>query len=392
MGTWARRIGLGLLALLLVGGVLFFTVAADFAASRMNAVVAVDLPPVSADAQALHDRLVVADLHADSLLWPRDLLEKGDYGHVDLPRLQTGNVALQVFTTVTKSPRGLNYETNEATSDNITLLAIGSLWPPATWGNLTERALYQARKLDRFAERSGGDLVIVRSGADLDRVIAARATGNKKVGGILGMEGAHALEGDLANLERLFDAGHRVIGLIHFFDNALGGSRHGISQAGLTPFGRDVVRAAEARGMIIDLAHASEAMVRDVLAMATRPVIVSHTGVRGVCDNNRNLSDAEIDAVAEAGGLIGIGFWKTAACDVTPEAIARSISYVRDRVGIDHVALGSDYDGAVHVAVDAGRLSQITDALLDAGFTESQIARVMGGNVVELFARLLPPK
>lgn len=391
MSKWIRRIGFGIIGLLVVGGVLFFTLAADFAASRMNAVIELDLPPVSDEARALHDRLIVADLHADSLLWPRDLLKPGDYGHVDLPRLQAGNVTLQVFTTVTKSPSGLNYETNEATSDNITLLAIGSLWPPATWGNLTERALYQSRKLARFAEQSRGDLVIVRTGADLARLMAVRAAGGRQVGGILGMEGAHALEGDLANLDRLFAAGHRMIGLVHFFDNALGGSRHGLSQAGLSPFGRDVVRAAEARGMIIDLAHASEAMVRDVLEIATKPVIVSHTGVRGVCDNNRNLSDAEIDGVAAGGGLIGIGFWKTAACDVTPEAIVRSIAYVRDRVGVDHVALGSDYDGAVHVAVDAGKLAQITGALMTAGFTGDEIARVMGGNVIDLFVRLLPP-
>ncbi|MEX1147952.1 MAG: membrane dipeptidase [Sphingomonadales bacterium] len=383
---WAI-IGFGVV--LLVAGVIFFGFAANYTARQMNAVVEADLPAVTPDTVRFHDRLVIADLHADPLLWPRNLARRGGYGHVDVPRLVEGNVAMQVFTTVTKSPRGLNIETNEATSDNITLLAIGQLWPVRTWFSLTERALYQAEKLHRFASTSDG-LTVLRTAKDLDRLLGERAGGSREVGGILGLEGAHALEGRLANLDLLFDAGHRVIGLVHFFDNEVGGSRHGTGQGGLTPFGRDVVRRAEELGMVIDLAHASPALTADVLAMTTRPPIVSHTGVRATCDNPRNLSDAELDAVAGAGGLVGIGYWEMAVCDISPAGIARAIAHVRDRVGIGHVALGSDYDGAVHVAFDTGQLAMLTQALRDHGFDDNDIARVMGGNVTDYFLKYLP--
>ena len=110
-----------------------------------------------ARAAALHRSLFVADLHADTLMWARDFLQRGDRGHVDLPRLVEGNVALQVLTTVTRSPHGLNYESNAADArDDITLLALVQRWPPRTWNSLTERALYQAERLDGFVARSQG--------------------------------------------------------------------------------------------------------------------------------------------------------------------------------------------------------------------------------------------
>ena len=95
---------------------------------------------VSEEAIKLHDSLFIADLHSDSLLWKRDLTRRSDIGHMDLPRLQEGNVALQVFSATTKSPAGLNYESNESNSDDITGLAIASFWPPKTWRSIYERA------------------------------------------------------------------------------------------------------------------------------------------------------------------------------------------------------------------------------------------------------------
>jgi hypothetical protein len=134
-----------LLALIVLGAIAFFVFAPGILERGRNPVVPHDPWPVSAEAAALHETLVVADWHADSLLWKRDLLKRGSRGQVDLPRLEAGNVALQVFTAVTKSPAGLNYDENAAdTLDNITLLAIGQLWPVRTWQSLFQRALYQA--------------------------------------------------------------------------------------------------------------------------------------------------------------------------------------------------------------------------------------------------------
>src|SRR5690606_29247407 len=98
----------------------------------------------------------------------------------------------------------------------------------------------------------------------------------------------------------------------------MGGSAHGVEKGGLTEAGREMVRRMEAKRMIIDIAHASTRTIDDILATATRPVVVSHTGVKGTCDNNRNLSDDQLRAIADKGGLVGIGFWDTAVCGTEP--------------------------------------------------------------------------
>lgn len=349
-------------------------------------------PPyvASESAQELHRRLLVADLHADSLLWDRDLLARGTRGHVDLPRLVEGNVAVQAFTVATKVPRGLNIERNEPDSDWITLAAALQLWPARTWTSLRERALYQAELLHRFSRDSGGKLAVVRSREDLRNFLERRAHQPGIVAGFLGLEGAHALEGRLDNVDVLFDAGFRMIGLAHFFDNEFAGSAHGVAKGGLTPLGRDLVRRLEAKRMLVDLAHASPQTIRDVLAMATRPVLVSHTGVKGTCNNRRNLSDEELRGIAGTGGVIGIGFWPAAVCGGDVRFIARAIRYTADLVGVEHVALGSDFDGAVTTPFDASGLGQLTEALLAEGFTAEEIGKIMGDNVVRLLSENLP--
>ena len=342
--------------------------------------------PVSERARALHGTLSIGDWHADSLLWKRDLSARNGYGHVDFPRLREGNVALQVFTTVTKSPAGQNYEENAADArDNITLLAVVSGWPPRTWTDLTERALYQAQKLEGFIEAEDERVVLIREAADLDAVLESRAAGGDTLGVLLGIEGAHALEGDLANLDRLEAAGFRVIGLHHFFDNALGTSLHGQGKGGLTAFGREVVRAIAERGMVLDLAHSSPAVAMEVVAMTDMPLLVSHTGLNSHCDVTRNVPDAIMRAVAESGGTIGIGYWSDVLCSGDgPSDVAATIAAAIAVLGEDHVSLGSDYDGSVGTGFDASELPALTHALQEAGLTDPQIAKVMGGNMVRV--------
>ncbi|MEQ9054230.1 MAG: dipeptidase [Roseovarius confluentis] len=342
------------------------------------------------DARAQHGELAVVDLHADTLLWARDPLERADRGHVDLPRLVDGNVTLQVFSVVTKVPRDQRYTGTSGDSDVITLLAMVQRWPARTWDSLFERALYQAEKLHRAEEAAPGELTIVRNAADIDRLIEARGDGNRPVGGLLATEGSHPLEGRLENVEKLYAAGYRMMGLTHFFDHELGGSLHGLSGEGLTDFGREAVREMERLNIIVDLAHASPAVVRDTLDIATRPVVVSHTGIRGACDSPRNLEDALMKRIADAGGLVGIGYWKGAVCDPAPAEIVKSIRYAIDFLGVDHVALGSDYDGAVPVAFDTSQLAILTSEMQKAGFTDEDIAKVMGGNAIRFFREQLP--
>ncbi|MEZ5778019.1 MAG: membrane dipeptidase [Paracoccaceae bacterium] len=371
----------------------FFTLAPGMVDRARNPVVAHDPWPVSAEAQALHDRLIIGDWHADPLLWDRDLTQRWDRGQVDLPRLVEGNVALQVFTTVTKSPSDLNYERNAADArDNITLLSIGQLRPMRSWLDLTERALEQARQLAIAEETAPEALKIIRTRADLAELLARRARGERVVGGILGAEGGHALSGDIGNLARLYDAGFRLIGLTHFFDNELGASLHGVAGAdqGLTPFGRLVVEEMVKRSMIIDLAHASPRVAREVLDMVDVPVVVSHTGIYSHCKTVRNFPDELMKAITARGGLIGIGFWDEVTCDATPAGIAGTIVAAVNLVGPDHVALGSDFDGAVTTTFDASELAALTQALMDAGLSEAVIVKVMGGNMVRFLESALP--
>jgi membrane dipeptidase len=379
-----------LAVLLVIGAGIFFFVVPGQVEKSMNKVLVP--PPYAASEKAteLHRKILVSDLHADSLLWDRDLLEKGTRGQVDVPRLIEGNVALQAFTIVTKTPRGQNIEANDDSTDNITLLAIAERWPVAAWRSLKERALYQARRLQEFAARSNGKLTVIRSAEDLNDYLERRKSDATITAGFIGVEGAQALDGNVDNVDVLFEAGVRMMAPTHFFDNDLGGSAHGVQKGGLTEKGKAMIRRMEAKKMIVDVAHASPQTIDDVLLMATRPVVVSHTGVKGTCDNTRNLSDEHLKAIAKTGGVIGIGFWDTAVCGTDAKAIAKAIRHAVTIAGIDHIGLGSDFDGAVTEPFDTTGLVQITEALLAEGFNEEEIAKIMGGNVIRLLKELLP--
>jgi microsomal dipeptidase-like Zn-dependent dipeptidase len=324
------------------------------------------------------------------LLWARDPLDRATRGHVDVPRLQDGNVALQVFSVVTKTPRGINYDRNTGETDNIRLLAIAQRWPVATWTSLRARALHQADRLQDAARRSNGALTVITSQADLAAFVQRRATQPSLVSGLLAIEGLHALEGRLDNVDTLFAAGFRMMGLTHFFDNELGGSAHGVSHAGLTAFGRDVVTRMETLGIVVDLAHTSPQMKLEVLAMAKRPVVVSHGGVAATCPGPRNLTDDQLRAIAANGGLVGIGYWDAAVCELTVSSIVRAIRHAVDIMGVPHVALGSDFDGATTVPWDTRALGLLTEGLLQAGFTPDDVRRIMGGNVLTFLTQQLP--
>lgn len=381
---------LAVIVLLLIGA-FFFVVPAQLE-KRMNA--AINPPPYTASERAaeLHKKLLVSDMHADSLLWARDLLDRSARGHVDIPRLIEGNVALQAFTIVTKTPYfwKMNIERNDDKTDNITILALAERWPTSTWNSLTQRALYQSRKLEDTAARSGGKFTVIKTSAELSSYLDRRATNPQITAGFLGIEGAHALDGNLDNIDVLFDAGVRMMAPTHFFDNDIGGSAHGIDKGGLTDKGREMIRRMEAKHMIVDVAHASAATIDDVLAMATRPVVVSHTGVRGTCDNQRNLSDDQLRGIARTGGVVGIGYWDTASCGRDAAAIAKAIRYAANLIGADHIGLGSDFDGAVLEPFDTTGLVQITDALIGEGFSDEAIGKIMGGNVLRLLIQNLP--
>ncbi len=387
---WLKRLLFAFLFLLLVGGIIFFFFAGKIVDKQMNQSTLTELPKISEKAQKLHQTLNIADWHSDNLLWDRNILKRSKHGHVDLPKLLEGNVTLQVFDAVIKTPRGQNYNSNSDGTDNITLLAMGNRWHPKTWSSLCERAVYQSELLHKAEKKSNGQLKIVRTRSDLQNFLNARKSNNNQVAGMLSIEGLHALEGKLENVERLYNEGYRMYGLVHFFDNEVGGSSAGTKKGGLTDFGKQVIKKMEEKKILIDLAHASPKLIREVMKIATRPVVVSHTGVKGTHNSKRNLSDAELKMIANKGGMIGIGFWAGAVGSIQPSAIAKAMRYTANLVGIDHVCLGSDFDGSVKTYFNAAQLVVLTEALLKEGFTETEIHKIMGQNQIDFLLKYLP--
>ncbi len=379
-----RRLGLALaiiLALVVVIGTGFLPAWVD---AKMNSVVGDIEPDVGFAAAALHQDLTIVDLHNDFFLWNRRPQGRHRYGHTDLPRLTDGNVALQVFGAVIRVPRGQNYQRNRGDSDAMLPLVITQGWPWRSWRSDFERAMHQAHRVHRAG------ISLVKGTEHLAQLPGAERGPRRSTAGMLAIEGMHALEGEIANLDRLFEVGYRMFGLVHFFDNRLGGSAHGVGKGGLTPFGRQVVERIEARGGIVDLAHASPALIEDVLAVAQRPIVFSHTGVAGTCPGPRNLTDGQLRRVASAGGLIGVGFWREATCGSEVAAITKAIQHAVDVAGIEVVALGSDFDGSTTVPFDASDMVLLTQGLLNAGFNEAEVRAVMGENAMRFFARTLP--
>jgi membrane dipeptidase len=344
--------------------------------------------PLKAD---LTNRSVgVVDLHCDTLLWQRNLLQRHDYGQVDLPRLRAGGVCLQVFGAVTRIPADINFESTHSRLDVLPALAVAQLWPARSWFSPYQRALYLARRLDDFVRQSQGGLMWVRTRQDLERLIQRRAAGDSVVGAFLCLEGAHGLGDDLANLDVLFARGYRMLGLAHFFDNRAAGSAHGAQKGGLTGFGRALVAAAAERGMLLDLAHASPRTFAEALEICRGPLLVSHTGVRGTYDSPRNLSDAQLEQIAAREGLVGIAFFKEAVGGESLRDVVEAIHYTCERIGVEHVAIGSDFDGVVHTPIDAAGFGRLARALLSSGISAGDVEQIMGGNALRFLGRTLP--
>jgi microsomal dipeptidase-like Zn-dependent dipeptidase len=356
----------------------------------MNRVEPVPLPEVSEHAKALHAASFVVDLHADSSLTGRNLLERSDIGHVDVPRLVEGGVALQFFNAPTKVP--MSSDVHATGADGLDLISVMEFVQRGPFGLLTpfERGMLLGGRIRRTVELSDGQVVLIRTRRDLASLLESRAANKNQIGALLGLEGAHALENPETDLARFYEAGVRLIGLTHFFDNEYAGSAHGLAKGGLTQLGRELVAGMVERGMMIDLAHLSPAAIDDVLAMVKVPTVVSHTGVKGTCDNPRNLSDRHVRAIAEGGGVIGVGFWAMAVCGTAPEKIVAAMLHIVDLVGDEHVSLGSDYDGSTTVAFDISKLPSLTQAMIDAKLSDASITKILGGNILRVMQQVLP--
>jgi membrane dipeptidase len=316
---------------------------------------------VSERARRLHAKSIVVDLHVDSLLWPRDLSSSGNGGHVDFPRMRQGGLDVAAFTLPTRffGVAGLK--------------ALHDRWPPATWFSPWERLLYQLDKT-----RSWTDAFLATDSATIRRTHA-----EGKLSYFHGVEGAHALEGEVRRVSELRERGVLFIGLVHLRDNEVGCSSSG-SDRGLTELGRKLMGEMNRNGVLVDLAHASPRTFFEAVELTAFPPIVSHTGVRSVHDNWRNLSDDQIRAVAERGGVIGVMLAPPALREPSLEEAVRHIEHVVEVGGEDAAAIGSDFDGYVDPAIDAAGLPALTELMLRHGFSEDRIRKILGENALRV--------
>lgn len=337
--------------------------------------------PENSDVLELHRRWTVADAHADSLMWNRDLTLASERGHVDFPRLRAGGVKIQCFTIVT---RGLPI------IDGFGLFARWAGWPAGARRSEWARCTWQ---IDRLADacRRSNDAVAVAATSD---ELAANLE-HGRLSAVIGVEGAHALEGRIDRVAELSQRGVRFMSLTHLTNNELGGtSTPGLGNRPVTPFGREVLEAMAATGMVLDLAHASRAMLGELLEFKGR-LFCSHAAASAVRPMWRNLDDAALRAVADRGGVVGIIFARQYLGGSTLGHLVRHVKHAVDVMGERGVALGSDFDGMVPLPRemrDARDLPKVTQALLGAGMKLGVVEHVMGGNLRRFFGEVLGPR
>ena len=245
-------------------------------------------------------------------------------------------------------------------------------------------------RLHRLAADSDGDLRVVRTADDLRRCLD-----DGTLAAIAHLEGAEAVEPDLSNLDALYEAGVRSIGPVWSRPNAFahgvpfGHPRSPDAGPGLTEAGRDLVRACDEKGILVDLAHINERGFRDVAELSTAPLVASHTAAHAVCPSSRNLTDEQLDLVGGTGGVVGISFYVEnlrpdgeRVLDTPVSVVADHVEYVADRIGVEHVALGSDFDGCTvpNSIGDATGLPRVLAALSERGFDEEELERIAHGN------------
>ncbi len=334
---------------------------------------------ISDEARAIHEQSPAIDLHADTLMWARwvgyDLLSRHDpplpraafTGHVDLPRLKEGGMGAQYFGLVSL--------------------------PLSPLGN---RGVIDAQidQLEGACARAEGQGAGLRKCDDASEVEAVNARG--AVAALLGIEGAHALDGDLHAIEHFARRGVRYLGLLHFSANEAGFPAYGFrrrDEGGLTAWGKDLVRACESLGVIVDLAHINRRGWFDVCAMATRPLYCTHTGVLGVHQHWRNVDDEQLRAVAKTGGAVGVIFVPRFLGGDGLGPVVAHLRHMVDVGGEDLPALGSDYDGMViptRGLEDISCMPALTTAMLDSGLSERVVKKILRENALRVLREAAP--
>jgi microsomal dipeptidase-like Zn-dependent dipeptidase len=241
-------------------------------------------------------------------------------------------------------------------------------------------------QIEQMASRNSDHLAVAHSPADL---LPNKLAGRKSI--LLGIENGLALEGQLENVEHFARRGIVYITLCHNGDNDLCDSAKGSeTHGGVSTFGEQVIKEMNRLGILVDLSHAHERTFYDTLAISTRPVVCSHSSVRTLCDHPRNLTDDQMRRLAQQGGVMQVtlypGFLCSQPSDATILNFMEHLDHAVRLMGIDHVGIGSDFDGdgGVPGLAHAGELLNYTRQLLARRYNEEDIAKLWGGNFLRL--------
>lgn len=361
-----------LVALVLAVGIGGMTAAQDEAAVADRPVI-----EVSERAREIHFSGMLFDGHND-LPWELRSKARGSFDqadirqaqpqfHTDIPRLREGGVKAQFW----------------------------SVYVPVSTRDNGLALLTTLEQIDLVHEmcRAYSDVfALVLTTEELERAVA-----EGKIASLIGVEGGHSIENSLLNLRRLYDRGARYMTLTHsrnteWADSATDQPEHN----GLTEFGREIVREMNCIGMLVDLSHVSPKTMHDVLDIAQAPVIFSHSSARALCDHPRNVPDDVLRRLPENGGVVMINFMsgfiaptETLRADReargTYKDVADHVEHVIRLAGIDHVGIGSDYDGVRRLPVgleDVACYPHLTEELVQRGYDREQIHKVLGGNAL----------
>ncbi len=325
-------------------------------------------PTIPESVLQLHHAATVIDLHCDSLLahleGRRDLRCRSDCGHLDFPRMRVGGIDGQVF--------AIWVDPNKERPDGPAAFVIETL-----------------KQTARLGQEAANEVALCRSPAEL-----AQANTSGRIAAILGIEGGHALEGDLDNLDRFFSLGIRVLTVTWCNSNELADSNADSSRPhrGLTPLGRQAVRRMNELGIVIDVSHCSDRAFFDILETSCRPVIASHSGLRRRRDFHRNLTDEQVRALAANQGLLGMAFLpyflRENEAEASVDDVVTSIDHVCQLVGPNHIGLGSDFDGfdgKLTGLEDAAMLPAVTAGLASRNYPEADIKQILGGNFLRVW-------